>query len=271
MKRPKRNSVDLYVEQLTKNFSKINNFHLLQESEEGKRLFDLIIKTNSDLNSLQTLFLNYYIPSANKSIVEGWNEISKSSYKQILNLTKEDLKENLYETIRLGYVGLFHKYESYLKALVSATDFLLMEINDISSLKSIKEYCKTEFGVDVHKSHNNFYVTSRIGYICNCIKHYDGYPIKEPVHKDFVNSNKSKKIEISKEVFKGDIEMMKKHCEVLLSQIMLMGFKQILDYEFNSAKDENLIDDKIRENYLKAYGNFQIVLSDFIRPQKYFA
>jgi hypothetical protein len=271
MKRPKKNSIDLYIDLLTANFSKINNFHLLQETEEGKHLFDLIVKTNADLNSLQGLFLNYYIPAANKSIAESWSQISKSTYKHLLNLTKDDLKDNLYETIRLGYVGLFHKYEAYLKALVKATDFLLQEINDMSDLLSIKDYCKKEFGIDIYKSHHHFYITSRISYISNCIKHYDSHPIKKPIHQDFINSDKSKKIEISKECFKADIEDMKKHCELLLSQIMIIGFKQILDHEFYKSKDENLLNNDIKEKYLKAFGNFQLVLSDFIRPKSYFS
>ena len=122
---PKYNPIDLLVERLADNFAKVKDFDKLQDSEEGKKLFDLIIKSTSEMENFQTLFLNYYIPSANKSIADSWTQISKSKYKHLLNISRDQLKENLYETVRLGYVGLFHKYESYLKALINATNFLL--------------------------------------------------------------------------------------------------------------------------------------------------
>ncbi len=115
---PKYNPIDLLVERLADNFAKVKDFDKLQDSEEGKKLFDLIIKSTSEMENFQSLFLNYYIPSSNRSIADSWNQISKSKYKHLLNISKDQLKENLYETIRLGYVGLFHKYESYLKALI---------------------------------------------------------------------------------------------------------------------------------------------------------
>ncbi|HLW32073.1 MAG TPA: hypothetical protein VKX40_07415 [Aequorivita sp.] len=78
MKKPKHNPIDLLVERLSENFAKVKDFDKLQESEEGKRLFDLIIKSTSEMENFQALFLNYYIPSANKSIVDSWNQVSNS-------------------------------------------------------------------------------------------------------------------------------------------------------------------------------------------------
>lgn len=234
---PKYNPIDSLVEKLSENFAKVKGFDKLQESEEGKRLFDFIIKSTSEMESLETLFLHYYIPSANKSISDSWNQVSKSKYKHLLNISKEDLKENLYETIRLGYIGLFHKYESYLKSLVDATNFLLKGLNEENNLLSIEEYCKKEFKINIFKSHHKFTITSRINYISNCIKHWDGYPIKEPIHPDFLKSNPEKKIRIEKEIFKIDIDRLKSHCQLLMSQIMTIGFKQYLELDYENIKE----------------------------------
>ena len=189
MKKKKINAFDIIIEKLSDNFSKINNFHLLHESDEGKKLFDLIVKQISELEGFQTLFLNYYIPASNRAAADGWNQISNSKYRHLIGISKSDLKENVYETIRLGYVGLFHKYESYLKALVEAANFLLKDLNEEGNLLSIEKYCKKELGVDIYRSHHKFSITKRVNYISNCIKHYDGLPIKEPVHVDFTNVN----------------------------------------------------------------------------------
>lgn len=263
----KDNPIDRLVEELSTNFSKINNFDKLQESDEGKRLFDLIIKSISEMENFQILFLNYYIPSANKSISDSWNQLSNSKYKHLLNISKEELKENLYETIRLGYVGLFHKYESYLKSLVDATNFLLKELNEENNLLSIEEYCKKEFNIDIFKSHHKFTITKRINYISNCVKHWDGFPVKKPIPSEFINLNPNEKIKIEKETFKIDIDSLKNHCQILMSQIFYIGFKQYLELDYEIIKMS--LKPKIKESVEtkqkldEAIYNLNLVLSDF--------
>jgi hypothetical protein len=264
---PKYNPIDLLVERLADNFAKVKDFDKLQDSEEGKKLFDLIIKSTSEMENFQTLFLNYYIPSANRSIADSWNQISKSKYKHLLNISKDQLKENLYETIRLGYVGLFHKYESYLKALIDATNFLLKELNEENNLLSIEEYCKKKYKMNIFKSHDKFAITSRINYISNCVKHWDGFPVKEPIHSDFIYANRNEKIRIEKDIFKIDIDRLKSHCELLLSQIITIGFKQYfeLDYEIikKSLKPELKDSAETKQKLEEMIKNFDFVLSDF--------
>ncbi|MBT2163654.1 hypothetical protein HW347_20475 [Zobellia sp. KMM 6746] len=219
------------------------------------------------MDTFQSLFLNYYIPASNKSIADSWTQISKSKYKHLLNIKKEDLKENLYETIRLGYIGLFHKYESYLKALVGATDFLMKDVNEENDLLNIKEYCQKEYGINIYKSHNHFPITNRINYISNCIKHYDGFPIKEPIHPEFESYDKNEKIKHSRDIFKSDIERLKIHCELLLSQLMAMGFKQYMDLDFEtiqkSLKPELAEKLDTKEKISKIRKDFDFLLSDF--------
>jgi hypothetical protein len=70
----KHNSIDQTIEQLTSEFAKIKGFETLQESEEGRAAFDLIIKNISELQTFQTLYLKYYIPAANRSIADAWQE-----------------------------------------------------------------------------------------------------------------------------------------------------------------------------------------------------
>ncbi|WP_087523369.1 hypothetical protein [Gilvibacter sp. SZ-19] len=267
MKKKKFNQIDYIVENLASSFSKIENFELLQESEEGRKLFDFIVKSIADMESFQSLFLNYYIPASNKSIADSWSQISSSKYKHLLNISKSDLKDNLYETIRLGYVGLFHKYESYLKALVDAVNFLLKELNEISDLLSIEKYCQREYGINIYKSHNHFAITCKVNYISNCIKHYDGLPVKEPIHERFAHFSKDEKIQIERDEFKSDIDRMKGHCELLLSQILAIGFKQFIESEIHGENENARV---LKEKYDQILKNFEYTLSDFSNPRNYF-
>ena len=75
MKKRNINTIDVLIERLSESFAKIKDFNKLQESEEGRKLFDLIVKSSSELENFQALFLNYYIPAANKSIVDSWNQV----------------------------------------------------------------------------------------------------------------------------------------------------------------------------------------------------
>ncbi len=268
MKKPKKiNSIDLLIEKLAIGFANTKDFEKLQESEEGQKMFDFLVKSISDMETFESLFLNYYIPASNKSIVDSWKQISESKYKHLLKIKKEELKENLYETIRLGYVGLFHKYESYLKALVKATDFLMTDVNQENNLLGIEKYCKKEYGIEIYKSHDLFPITNRINYVSICVKHYDGLPTKIPIHSDFKNYDKTERIKLDQSVFKSDIDRLKIHCELLLTQLITMAFKQYfsLDYETiqKSLKPElkSKLETKDKIDDIKK--NFDLVLSDF--------
>ncbi|WP_108425759.1 hypothetical protein [Flagellimonas amoyensis] len=265
----KYNPIDFLVDKLVDTFAKVKDFDKLQESEEGKKLFDLIIKSITEMENFQILFLNYYIPSANKSIADSWNQLKTSKYKHFLNISKEDLKENLYETIRLGYVGLFHKYESYLKALVDATDFLFRDLREENGFLTIQDYCKKEFGINkITNSHHHFNITKRVNYISNAIKHNDGFH-REEIHPDFINPDIKKRIEVNKETFKIDIERMKIHCQNLQAQMATIYLKQFLDLDYEiikeSIKPELKESIKTKEKLMAEKKNMESILSDFRR------
>jgi len=114
----KVNSIDLLIENLQKEFSKIPNFELTQNDPLGKKLFDFVVRFVSEFHSYQDLFVQFYLPASLKSIQIFKRELKFSKYKQFFNLTEDEYKENYFETVRLGYVGAFHKYESFLKNLI---------------------------------------------------------------------------------------------------------------------------------------------------------
>ena len=135
----KVNSIDLLIENLQKEFSKIPNFELTQNIPLGKKLFDFVVRFVSEFHSYQDLFVQFYLPASLKSIQTFKRELKFSKYKQFFNLTEDEYKENSFETVRLGYVGAFHKYASFLKNLIPMIDEFFKEIDFQAMLnKSIK-------------------------------------------------------------------------------------------------------------------------------------
>jgi len=114
----KKNSIDTLVESLYSEFSKITNFQLTQTDPIGNKFFHFIVRYISELNAFQNLFIQYYLPASLKSITDFKKELKHSKYRAHFNFDEVELKENYYETVRLGYVGAYHKYESYLKNII---------------------------------------------------------------------------------------------------------------------------------------------------------
>ena len=63
--------------------------------------------------------------------------------------------------------------------------------------------------------------------------------------------------------------MMKIHCELLLSQVLTLGFKQFIDQEYEivskSFKPELKKDQDLREKYEEIKDRFNIIFSDFLK------
>jgi hypothetical protein len=60
------------------------------------------------------------------------------------------------------------------------------------------------------------------------VKHNDGFH-REEIHPDFLNPDINKRIVVDKETFKSDIDRLKSHCQLLMSQIITIGFKQYFE------------------------------------------
>lgn len=257
MKR-KINRYDVFIDTLSKNFSQINNFQLTQEEGIGKTLFDFIIKRLAEINSFKILFSNYYIPSASKSITDDLNEISKSKYRYLITISKDDLKENYYETIRLGYIGMFHKYENYIDELLIHAENLNLDINDKGQplIKYIEENFNFKF-----KDWKHSPTISRLNWICICNKHYDGYPTKEPKNIQYISLPNHEKMKFTKDDFVRDIDMLIKIYELMLQAVLNFVMYKVT---FEFSESENFEDEELRQKHLNTKTTVNLMLNKFI-------
>lgn len=237
-KMKKQNSIDLLVDNLANQFSNIKNFELTQNDPMGNNFFNFIVKHSSELEAFKNLFVHYYLPASIKSSQDFSRELKFSKYKNFIKINAEELKENYFETIRLGYVGAFHKYETYSKSISKLIDEFFLDLIDEGDYQNIEPYLKDNFNLELKKTINNFPASEKINWIANCVKHYDGYPIKQPVLHSFNNADKNEKIKIEAKEFREDLDDLLRQNQTLLSALFLVGFHQFAGQEHSNIKEQ---------------------------------
>ena len=205
----------------------------------------VVIKRCSEIQSFKQLYLKYYIPASQKSAADALNEIQKSKYKNSIVLTQEDLKENLYEIIRLGYVGLYHKYENYINELIDKAEDLFGAANQDNTSLKLKKFSEKVFDFEI-KNPKNSKTIERINWICNCIKHTDGYPTIKPKPEGFEILPQNQKLKLDKDDFARDANAMLD----LYTFILIIVF-QIAVYKIFPEKNSNSISNEYKDAALE--------------------
>jgi len=232
----KQNSIDSIIDRLKLNLSKVEGFNSLFDHQIGEDFYHYIIKVQFELKTFESLFIQYYIPASRKSITDFKRELKFSKYRDEFNLSDEELKENYYETIRLGYVGISHKFESYIKNLIKLTDEFSKLTDFENKILPIVNFTKQHFKRDLNKISDLTPTTRKINWISNCVKHYDGLPIKEPIHYLFQNNDKSKKIQIESSEFKEDINSLRENFLFFIQIFFLISM-----YQTFMQADDNIL------------------------------
>jgi len=259
----KENPIDLIVENLASQFSQIKNFDLTQNNPIGNMMFNFVVKNTAEINSFKNLFIQYYLPASLKSSQDFQRDLKFSKYRYLIKIDSKDLHENYYETIRLGYVGAFHKYETFIKDLIRIMNVFFKELDFDNSFLDIDIYLKKSFNIDLKKTINDFSTSEKINWICNCVKHYDGFPIKEPIPVRVSYFDKSKKIEIESAEFKSDMENLLAQNQLLLSILFMVGFHQFFGQEFEKIKDQLKPENQEQEKVEKLRKDFEYIISGF--------
>jgi hypothetical protein len=256
MKNPNR--YDTFIDNLTTEFSQIKNLQMMQDDETGQKLFNFIVKRIAEIHSFKSLFANYYLPAASKAVADDLNEINKSRYKHLLAVSREELKENYYETIRLGYIGMFHKYENYVTDLILHAE--LLATDEERRGLTLTKYVEQEFNYKI-KDWKNSPTINRINWISNCNKHYDGYPTKEPKHPSYSHLPDNERMKLTKDDFVRDIQALISHYSSILQTVFLFASHKMtfehMTFEINEFTDldvhQKLLDGKksMHETVLK--------------------
>lgn len=245
----KINRFDQIVETLFEGFSKTPNFDLTQKDALASKLFNIISYRISELTSYKELVVKHYVPETNKAIHDSRREIENSKYRHLVDLKSIDLKDTLYETIRLSYVGLFHKLENYTNDVETMTELLFGEFLD--SEKSLNVWTKENFNFHL-KDWKQFNVVHKINWVANCVKHKDGYPAKDPKPKGYENAKENEKLRIEVNQFKEDCTLLISFYPIYLRLMFLFAQHKMISDELaekNSIYDNSFY--KSQSEYLK--------------------
>lgn len=235
----KTNKYDVFIDEIIFEFSKIKGFNITQTNSKGKVLFDFIVKRISDIYSYRNLFINKYIPLSLNSVNSDLVEFKKSKHKDFIKLSKEDLRENYYETIRLAYIGLFHKYENYVNDLLIKASFLIsneLEENKVkvnAEEKNLDEYSKKVFDYDIRNWEKCSKTIHRVNWICNSNKHWDGYPKKKKKPNEYFNYPESEKMKLTKDDLVRDIDAVILHYKLILQLVLYIALHKMYFGENN--------------------------------------
>ena len=245
MKNQSRNRIDQLIVSLSEELSRIPNFEITRTDPDANRLFNLIVTKFADIQDFKTLYKRYYIPATKRAIVDTQKELKTSIYVKILSVTDTQLKENYYDTIRLGYVGLFHKIENYIKDILKEVNFLFNEGRTDS--ESIETFFDKKYKYNFFNWYSDTEI-NKINWICNCVKHYDGYPNKVPKFQYLRHLPENEKIKIEQEDFFKDIAYVTDtFYKLKLSQIFALAVFRMATNDKNENVD--LMTDELREKY----------------------
>ncbi len=219
-KNNKVNRFDVLVESLVEAFLKVPNFDLIQHDEEAKKAFNMVSFRIAEISSYKELICSHFIPATNKAIFENRQLFKHSKYKNFLNVKGLDFNETLYDTVRLAYVGLFHKIESFVNDIVKMVD-MLYKI-ETSTKQTIAQWAKSKYSFDIRDWQQNT-IIFKINWICNCVKHKDGYPLKDPKPFKYRSLPEDERILLTPEEFKKDCEQLIKFYPSLIQVMMAFG------------------------------------------------
>ena len=181
MRRKKNNSIDSFLELVVSETLKANSKSDFLSNPNAVDLYQTIILNRFEIKQMSELFRKEFLPKSAKLFNAEKRAWLKSSYRKPFNITDEQLKSNYYETLRLGYISIFHKYEGYVILVIPKFE---KQFNDSwSSKNDLVKFVKNEFDFKLDRHWTLTPRLERINWIVNSCKHFNGYPRPKGHHK----------------------------------------------------------------------------------------
>ncbi len=213
----KINPLDVYINTLAAEFQKIPDYHEKMKDSDLQKVHLWVAVNISNLFSTRDLVVNGFVPAVTKMIVQSKSLVNTSVYKTLLRPYSFTIDMTLSETIRLGYVLMFHKYENFVREYLNLIDEVTNNPPDPKH-SGIEEFLKREFDFDAMQWYK-FPSVHKIQFIANCTKHADGRcKLDNPKHqipKEFAHLSETDFIEPTVKDFKND-------CNKLIDSVFVL-------------------------------------------------
>ena len=253
--RKRINSIDNIFEAIFNAITNVKNHHKVLESPEAMKMWTYFTQHILDINNFHILYKTAFIPAANKTVALVKNDFSKSKYRSLINTSEFDLKESLYETIRLGYVGLFHKIEGFTKG-IKRNNALLINAYEMKGDFILEDYLADMLSVDFLNP-INVPSLNKIRIISNAVKHNNGYPQIADKERDDIKNHMnwidmSSKINIDPKSFLSDIKSTIQYFEFVNTMVHSSSLLYVM-FEDEDIADEN--SRELRDNFVCKFKN----------------
>lgn len=235
-KKHMENIYDKLIDNISGALAQTKNIKLVLEDENAKKIVVDFLKSYLELHAFKTLYQVHFLPATELEFNKSLENIKTSKYKDAINKLNLDFEEDLYETIRFGYVGLFHKYEAFINRIKKGVKMLDSE----DTLNDVFKEIKKKIGFDLLSPLESKFLY-KVNWICNCVKHCDGYPIRENPPNCLIKLDKSKRIIIGNSEFLIDIDKMIGLYVIIntliqMSRVYLMMEEEIFEETNNKIK-----------------------------------
>ena len=243
MSKGKTNPLDELITALSNEFAKIPNFHQTIQDPDIFKAHIFMATRIMQLHSTKDLIIRSFLPAVQTDIIKTNQNINTSIYKEILKGIDYDVDDIKYETIRLGYVLTFHKYENFIKDFICLWENLSINVTNESN-QTFEQYLKYKFGLNL-KAWHEFPSIHMFSFISNCTKHSDGKcRLDNPNHNKpfyFSYANDNELIKPSINDFKEDFKRLIKSTEIMIQILGNCNLLRIIEsdkyatYEFDGV------------------------------------
>ena len=196
--------LDQSILALANEFSKIPDYEKKMQDDDLRKVHTFISVGIMGIHDASNMVTTSFIPAANKMVVNTKAQIQRSIFKEVFAGIDYDPNTIQQETIRLGYVFVFHKFEVFVNNLMEAMDNAMGDVS-----VPLKKYAKSTFDFNPNEWFRNSEVHI-VNFISNCTKHQDGLcrlsNSTYSIPKEFEYHSPDEKIIRTTQQFKADIK-----------------------------------------------------------------
>lgn len=213
----KLNPIDARIYALSQEFAKIPNFNTAMQDPDLKNIHEFVSAKLLGLYATRDLVLQTFMPAINRLTIDTKNYVRTSIYKHILDTIDLGIDDTKYETIRLGYVLTFHKYENFVKEFLELWEKYFPELREETG-QTLIQYLKSKLNFNPKAWHESPF-THTMNFIANCTKHQDGKcKLDSPSHtKPFRYSHV-----LDSEILRPTVQEYKADCDRLFNSIPML-------------------------------------------------
>lgn len=189
---------------------------LEQIKDENKMLLSLVkaVSWSKQFELIQGLYMDKFIPSAEQLDEQVAADILLIAKQYGVEINNDSYAVN--ETIRFGYLALYHKLENFIKEFLK----FILPIFEIDEKLFLNNF-KNKFNYDFKKPTNG--IIYKFSWIADCTKHQNAIASERnnpPI--EFINYPIGKQISISKHIFLSDSELLRKTFKQLCLQAVFI-------------------------------------------------